>query len=152
MYKMKKLLVALPLVLASSYSYAVDAVITKTVKPDNIIVVNGGAGLAQFGLSSTDFPSGTGTKTKSLKKIDYSTTNYPNNTDETVELCYYRPYSSVTPVGCKPISPNSTGTVTDFNSQSFGPGAKVIIRHRVQGGQQPGYPAGKDTVTIHYSY
>lgn len=38
------------------------------------------------------------------------------------------------------------------NGQSFGNGARVIIRHRVQGGQQPGYPAGSDTVTYRYSY
>lgn len=147
---MKKLL-ALFLILASSYSYATDATITKTVKPDNIIVVNNGTGLAQFGLLSTDFPSGTGNMTKTLQGIDWNTTYYPNNTGETVELCYYRPYNS-NPVSCTDILPNSSGTLTTYNSQTFGNGAKVIIRHRVQGGQQPGYPAGTDTVTFRYSY
>lgn len=149
---MKKLLAIFPLVLASSYSHAVDDFITKTVTPDVIIVVSNGSGLAQFGLNSGDFPSGTGTKTKTLKGIDWSTTSYPNNNNESVELCYYRPYSSVTPVDCVPISQNSSGTVNNFNYQNFGPGAKVIIRHRVQGGQQPGYPAGSDSVTFRYSY
>ena len=63
---MKKLLatklLALSLILASSYGYAIDATITKTDSPDIIIVVNNGTGLAQFGLISSDFPSGTGNK------------------------------------------------------------------------------------------
>ena len=104
-----------------------------------------------FGLISSDFPSGTGNKTKTLQGIDWSTTSYPNNTGETVELCYYRPYNS-NPVSCTAILPNSSGTLTTYNGQSFGNGARVIIRHRVQGGQQPGYPAGSDTVTYRYSY
>lgn len=88
---------------------------------------------------------------KTLQGIDWSTTSYPNNTGETVELCYYRPYNS-NPVSCTAILPNSSGTLTTYNGQSFGNGARVIIRHRVQGGQQPGYPAGSDTVTYRYSY
>ncbi|MNF93099.1 hypothetical protein D3C84_757630 [compost metagenome] len=114
-------------------------------------MVNNGTGLAQFPLLSTDFPSGTRSLTKTLQGIDWSTTSYPNNTGETVELCYYRPYSS-NPVSCTGILPNSSGTLTNYNGQSFGNGAKVIIRHRVQGGQQPGYPAANDTVTFRYSY
>lgn len=149
---MKKLpALALALAMASSYSYAIDATITKTVTPNVIIVVTGGTGLAQFNLLSGDFPSGTLSKPKTLQGIDWNTTLYPNNTGETVELCYYRPYAS-TPVGCTNILPNASGTVTAYNNQTFGPGAKVIIRHQVQGGQQPGYPAGSDTVTFRYSY
>ena len=126
---MKKLLatklLALSLILASSYGYAIDATITKTDSPDIIIVVNNGTGLAQFGLISSDFPSGTGNKTKTLQGIDWSTTSYPNNTGETVELCYYRPYNS-NPVSCTAILPNSSGTLTTYNGQSFGNGARVI--------------------------
>jgi hypothetical protein len=146
---MKRLL-ALALALVSSYSYAVDAYITKVDAPDNVVVVPG-TGLAQFSLITSNFPSGTGLKTKTLQGIDWSTTSYPNNT-EWVELCYYRPYNNTAPVGCEVISASSSGTVNTFNSQSFGPGASVIIRHHVLSGQKPAYPAGTDTVTFRYSY
>lgn len=147
---MKKLFL-IPLLLASSYSYAIDATITLTAKPSNIIVTTPGSGMAHFSLISSNFPSGTGLKTKTLQGIDWSTTSYPNNTGEQVELCYWRPYNSTNQT-CVPILPNSSGTVTVFNNESFGPGAGVLIRHTVTGGQAPGYPAGSDTVTYRYSY
>ena len=135
--KFMKILLPLVFVLASAPSFAVDAAITKTASPGVIIVTNGGTGLAQFNILSANFPSGTLSKTKTLLGIDWQTTLYPNNPGETVQLCYYRPYSS-TEVGCTTILRNSSGTVSNFNTQPFGPGAKVIIRH--------------DTVTFRYSY
>ena len=149
--KFMKILLPLVFVLASAPSFAVDAAITKTASPGVIIVTNGGTGLAQFNILSANFPSGTLSKTKTLLGIDWQTTLYPNNPGETVQLCYYRPYSS-TEVGCTTILRNSSGTVSNFNTQPFGPGAKVIIRHLANGGPQPAYPAGQDTVTFRYSY
>lgn len=150
--KFMKTLLPLVLVLASASSFAVDAAITKTASPGVIVVTNGGTGLAQFGLLSAYFPTGTSLKTKTLRSINWQTTFYPNHPNETVELCYYRPYSS-TAVGCVPINPpHSSGIVNNFNSQPFGPGARVIIRHYVNGGPQPASPAGLDTVTFNYSY
>ena len=149
--KFMKALLPLVIVLASAPSFAVDAVITKTASPGVIVVTNGGTGLAQFGLLSAYFPSGTSLKTKTLLGIDWRTTQYPNNPAETVQLCYHRPYSS-TAVGCTVIARNASGTTSVFNSQLFGPGARVIIRHFANGGPQPAYPAGQDTVTFRYRY
>lgn len=92
--KFMKILLPLVFVLASAPSFAVDAAITKTASPGVIIVTNGGTGLAQFNILSANFPSGTLSKTKTLLGIDWQTTLYPNNPGETVQLCYYRPYSS----------------------------------------------------------
>jgi len=100
---------------------------------------------------SSDFPSGTLNKKKTLREIEWNSTCYPNNTGETVELCYHRPYTTV-PVGCIKINPNSSGRTNAFNNQPFGLGTDVFIRHHIQGGQFPGAPAGKDSVTFYYSY
>ncbi|GAA0565070.1 hypothetical protein ACFQH5_01810 [Halomonas salifodinae] len=136
----------------STTALATDDTITKTASPGSMLVLsNGGVSLSQFGLTSSDFPSGTGTKTKTLTGIDWQTTWYPEAIGETLELCYFRPYSS-TEVGCRPIPPNSSGTINDFNNQRFGNGAKVIIYHRAEDGSRVLQPAGQDTVTYHYSY
>lgn len=129
---------------------AVDATITKSVAPNIIVVSNLGTGLAQFSLLTSDFPSGTGLKTKYLNRIDWRSTSYPGHVGETVELCYFATYSSTST--CIPISINSAGSTTFFNGRPFGPGAKVMLRHTLYGGAQPAYPAGQDSVVISYSY
>lgn len=148
---MKKKLLPLALILASTCCFAASGQITKSVTPNNVTIVAGGTGMSQFNALSSDFPSGTSLKTKTLVGIDYITTNYPNNTGEQVELCYYKPYNS-NQYGCVQIQPSSSGTLNNFNNSDFGPGAKVIINHRLQGGTQPGRPAGQDTVTFRFTY
>lgn len=149
--KFKKKLLPLALLLISAPSFAVDAQITKSASPGVVIVTNGGVGQAAVFASSSDFPAGTLSKTKTLLGIDWQTTWYPNNPGETVQLCYYRPYSA-TAVGCVPIIRNASGTVTNFNNQPFGAGVEVMIRHSLNGGPQPASPAGRDTVTFRYRY
>ncbi|MDP9942728.1 hypothetical protein [Ectopseudomonas alcaliphila] len=154
MKSQKKLagLFALVALFGAGHAYAVDATISKSVKPDNILVLsNGGSGLAQFGLISSDFPPRTANLTKTLKGIEYTTTSYPSHAGEEVEMCYYRPYNS-TPYGCVDLLPNSSGVVSYFNNVSFGPGAKILIRHVVTSGPNPGYPAGNDQIVIRFSY
>jgi len=138
--------------IVSTTALATDATITKTASPGTMLVLsNGGVSMSQFGLISSDFPSGTGTKTKTLSGIEWQTTWYPEAIKETLELCYFRPYSSAE-VGCKEIQPNSSGTINDFNNQRFGNGAKVIIYHEAEDGSRILYPAGQDVVTYRYSY
>lgn len=134
-------------------AYAIDDFIAKTIRPDIINVTsNGGTGLAQFSVISTDFPSGTLGDPKKLQAIEWITTSYPQNLDEIVELCYQRPFNS-NQTDCREIQPNSSGTFTEFNEQTFGNGSRVIIRHKVSaGGAQVGHPAGNDSVTFRYSY
>lgn len=137
--------------LASVPSFAVTAQITKSATPSAVIVTIAGSGSAYFGLLSADFSSVARSATKTLQGIDWTTTSYPSNSTETVQLCYYRPYIG-TPVDCHQITPNSSGTDNLFNNQQFGVGAEVEIRHLFNGGPAPAYPAGKDSVTIRYSY
>ncbi|WP_131192142.1 hypothetical protein [Phytopseudomonas daroniae] len=145
-------LFAVTALLVAGHAYAVDATISKSVKPDNILVLSsGGSGLAQFNLSTSDFPPGTGNLTKTLKGIDYTTTSYPSHVGEEVELCYYRPYNS-TPYDCVELLPNSSGVVNYFNNTTFGPGARIVIRHTVTSGPNPGYPAGNDQIVVRFSY
>lgn len=130
---------------------ATTASFTKTAAPRVVLVTTGGVGSAAFFASSTDFPAGTLSKPKTLLGINWQTTLYPNNPNESVDLCYFRPYAG-TPVACVPINRNSSGTALNFNNEPFGLGVEVMIRHWTNGGPQPAYPAGRDTVTITYSY
>lgn len=133
-------------------AHATDGSITKSVSPGSMLVLsNGGVRMSQFGLISSDFPSGTLPNRKTLTGIEWQTTWYPQGEGETLELCYLTPYSS-TEVGCSTIQPNSSGTVNDFNNQRFDNGAKVIIYHRVNGGSGVIQPAGQDVVTFRYTY
>jgi len=127
--------------------------VNKVVKPDVITVLSiGGSGLAQFYLLSTDFPSGTLAIPRKLQGIDWTTTAYLQSFGETVELCLYPPFNSVTPLGCEAIASNSSGTVNTFNDQRFGNGSKVIIRHTILGASERlSYPAGNDSLTFRFS-
>ncbi|WP_248749265.1 hypothetical protein [Pseudomonas sp. MWU15-20650] len=127
--------------------------VTKVLKPDNIVVLsNGGVGLAQFYLLSTDFQPGTLTHPWKLQGIDWNTTSYLQSVGERVQLCFYPPFNSVTPVGCDDIQPNSSGTVSTFNDERFGNGTKVIIRHTITGSREPvSRPAGNDTLIFRFN-
>lgn len=150
--KIMKMLLPLTFLLISAPSFATNASLTKTATPSVIVVTTGGGvGLATFFTSSADFPGTLLTKTKTLLGIDWQTTLYPNNPNETVQLCYFLPYTG-NPVGCVPITKNSSGTVSNFNNQVFGLGTEVTIRHTVTGGPAPAIPSSHDTVTFRYSY
>lgn len=153
--QISKTLIAAFVLLSTFVSTAVlatDGSITKTVSPGSMLVLsNGGVSQSQFGLVSSDFPSGTLPNRKTLTAIEWQTTWYPGAVGETLELCYFRPYSS-TEVGCRPIQPNSSGTIYDFNDQRFDNGSKVVIYHRAQGGSGVLQPSGQDVVTYRYSY
>ncbi|MDO4683169.1 MAG: hypothetical protein Q4B17_10340 [Lautropia sp.] len=129
-----------------------DVSIYKEGKPTSVFILDGtgkGSGTSRFYLISTDFPRGTLSKMKTLKSIYWKTTYYPNNTGEKVRLCYIRPYST-REEGCVSISPNSSGSVTNFNNYKFGNGAGVNIRHEVTGGDKFGRPAGKNFIIFNY--
>ena len=130
--------------------YAASIALSK--RPSNINVVSvGGTGVATLGLVGSDFPPGKAGGLKKLLGVEWSTTSYPQNVMERVELCYYRPYNTAQKT-CVPIHPDSSGTLSDFNDQRFGNGAGVIIYHHVQGGgARIGYPAGNDSVTFRYA-
>ena len=146
-----KRIIPLALMAVSACCFAASGQIAKSATPNNVTIVAGGTGMSQFSALSGDFPSGTSLKTKTLVGIDYKTTSYPNNTGEQVQLCYYKPYNA-NPYGCTTIQPNANGTINTYNNVDFGPGAKVIINHLLQGGTQPGRPAGQDSVTLRYTY
>lgn len=130
---------------------AEEKMISKTVTPTIINVISiGGTGLAIFGLSPSDFPAGSFGVPKQLLGIDWSTTSYPENIKESVELCYSPPYNTAQQT-CVPIWPGSSGTLTVFNDQPFGQGASLTIKHHVLGGgARLGYPIGSDAVTVRY--
>ena len=130
---------------------AEEKVISKTVTPSVINVISiGGTGLAVFYLSHAYFPAGSFGVPKQLLGIDWSTTSYPENIKESVELCYSQPYNGAQQT-CVPIWPGTSGTLTNFNDQRFGQGARITIKHHVLGGgARVGYPAGSDAVTVRY--
>lgn len=81
-----------------------------------------------------------------LNQVDWSTTSYPNVTDEKVEICLV--YSGRN--DCKPIRANSSGSTqfsTPFRYASF-----VVIRHKLESTERNHNPVGQDTVTFKLSY
>jgi hypothetical protein len=116
------------------------------------VTAKAGFGLAQFPISSTDFPKTIPLyATKRLQGISWRTTYYPDNLGEKVYICYFRPIASEHEP-CEEISPNSSGVTHEFDSLPFDKYAKVMIRHKVSGGKDYGTPAGVDTITVKYSY
>lgn len=149
-------LVTALLVLASGVVVAEERSISKSGDPSPVLVLSNsdthpGVGFASFSVVSSDFPPGTLIDPKQLVEIQWSTTFYPDSIREDVRLCYSRPFSSQE--DCRRITPRSSGTVQDFNTQSFGNGSRVRIYHDVYGGT-PRYtrPAGVDSVVLKYSY
>ena len=153
---MKGLIVCVAGVMAVSvvlgYGSAYAASISLSKRPSNINVLSeGGVGVATLGIVSSDFPSGKSGGLKKLLGIEWTTTSYPQNIDEQVQLCYYRPYNTSQQT-CEWIRPNSFGNTPKFNDQRFGNGAGVIIYHKVSGGgARIGYPSGNDSVVFHYA-
>ncbi len=130
--------------------------IPKSEAPGPVLVLSNsdtspGVGFASFSVVSSDFPTGTLADPKQLVEVQWNTTYYPESIMEDVKLCYSRPFSSQE--DCRKILPNSSGTLSDFNVQSFGNGSRVRIYHDVYGGT-PRYtrPAGVDSVVFKYRY
>ena len=147
---MKKTL-AITIALLSANSFAADNIITKSAAPTRIVVAKAGTGLGQFPLMSFDFPGSHRFAPKKLKGVSWRTTYYPDNLNETVQLCYTKPAGSGYD-DCRKISPNSSGDMDDFNQYGFDRDARFTFRHMVKGGKNQGAPAGKDSIVVHYSY
>lgn len=156
---MEKKLASLALLVAASLTsipaLAATNAITKTVTAKTITVFSNGSGApatTDFGLTSSDFPSGTLPATKTLTSLAYTIAAYPEALTDTIQLCYYRPYAS-SPSLCKAVVSGSTSTTTDFNSFTFGNGATVRITHTTTGtaGSQL-KPSRQESVTYTYSY
>lgn len=146
---MKKLLF-IAFALFSLNAVAADKSMTKTAKPPRIVVAKDGSAMSQFFVSSSDFSRrGQLLAKKTLTSIEWSTTYYPDNLNEEVEICYSQP-GRIDPDLCRPITPNSSGRILDFNSFKFDMHARVTIRHSVKGGRDSGRSAGEDTVVINY--
>jgi hypothetical protein len=140
-------------VLGSVVGNAAEQTITKVSQPGLITVISiGGTGLSFFNLRLSDFPGELLVVPKKLLGIEWRTTHYPENLNERVELCYFRPFNSEDN-NCRWILPNASGVLHDFNDLPFGNGAGVTIKHRVgPGGAVIGHPVGSDAVTYRYSY
>ena len=147
---MKKTL-AITLALLSVNSFAADEFISKSAAPTRIVVAKAGVGLAQFSMMSFDFPSSHRFAPKKLKGVSWRTTYYPDNLNETVQLCYTKPAGSGYD-DCRDISPNSSDSTEYFNKYSFDKYARFTFRHMVKGGKNQGAPAGEDSIVVRYSY
>lgn len=149
----KHITIAVALAFVSGYSFAAELSITKSVKPDRVVTAKAGRALAQFPVQRSDFPShALILAPKTLRSVSWSTTYYPDNVGERVQICYSRPYNFSGEDHCVDVNPNSSGVIHEFNSYEFDLHAGIKIRHLVFGGKNYGTAAGVDTVTINYSY
>jgi hypothetical protein len=121
------------------------------VKPPRIVIASDGIATSRFFISTREFPGAMLAKPKKLENIHWQTTHFPDNTDETVEICYLQPGRN-DPDHCVPIHKNSAGDVDNFNSFKFDWHTEVWIRHMTKGGKNSGASAGKDKIVINYSY
>ncbi len=102
-------------------------------------------GVSVFHVLLNDYPRGAMT-VSTLNRVDWSTTGYPNGTNEKVEICLV----NLPRYDCKPIRANSTGNTqfsTPFRYASF-----VIIRHKFESTETNHYPVGQDAVRFNLSY
>ena len=147
---MKKTIVV-TLALLSANSFAADNYISKSAEPSRMVVAKAGIALSQFAMMSFDFPNDHRFAPKKLKGISWRTTYYPENMNETVQICYTKP-GNFNYDDCKEISSNSSGDMMEFNKYSFDRSARITFRHKVRGGRNQGAPAGEDSIVVHYSY
>ncbi|EAR6896115.1 hypothetical protein K5J60_004198 [Salmonella enterica] len=156
---MKKTLASLSLlasvVLASFPALAATGSFTKTSTAPSITVYSDGSAstaLTSFMVSSTDFPSGTLNKPKTLTQVRYSLASYPGASSEYVQLCYYRPYTA-SAAKCIDVNPGTTSNTSDFNSYTFDNGVQLQVRRDVTGA--PGSqlrPSRQESVTLEFNY
>ncbi len=147
---MKKI-IAITLVTLSANTFAAEGVITKSKVPDRIVVAKAGVGLAQFSMMTMDFPKNQRYLPKKLESINWTTTSYPDNTGEVVQICYTQPANSGYD-RCYDISQSPSGSTDAFNHYGFDRFARITIKHLVSGGKNQGAPAGRDSITVRYSY
>lgn len=144
------------MILVGGKSDAEEQSITKVGAPSPVLVLSNsdtspGVGLVSFNVFTSDIPQGTLINPKQLLEIQWNTTYCPGSVTQRVQFCYYRPYSSQE--NCVDIRSGSSGTLYDFNNQSFDHGVRVTIKHYVLGGTPPyTRPAGADSVTFRYRY
>ena len=156
---MKKSLLSLALLFSaaaiSAPALATTGSLTKTGTAPTVDLLSTGTApvaLTSLIVVSTDFPSGTSSKTKTLTKVSYSAAAYTAATTESLQLCYYRPYTAAA-AKCIDITPGSTSSTTDFNSYTFGNGSELQFRHTVTGAASAHLsPSRKESVTAEYSY
>lgn len=148
---MKKI-IAIAIAVASVNVFAADRSLTKSVKPSRIVVAKDGVALAQFSVMSSDLRGrGLLLAKKQLTSLEYKTTYYPDNFNETVQICYHKP-GRVEHEECIEVLPNSSGVIYEFNKYKFDMHARIIIRHSVKGGRDSGRAAGEDSITFNYSF
>lgn len=149
---MKKEIAFASVILSVSASvFATDAHIIKNRSPGNIYGPLG-VSYATFTTGSTDFPSGTLNKVKTLTSVHYTWYNYQNGTTEKVELCYDKPYYSGYQY-CTDITANQSDSSTAFNALQFDFGSTFYIRHTISGTESPKRPSlTPDQIIINYSY
>ncbi|NDL66030.1 hypothetical protein [Acerihabitans arboris] len=156
---MKQKLFSLSLLVATAVvafpSQAATGSITKSASAQIVTVYSNGTALpslAALRVASTDFPSGTLNKSKTLTLLSYTVAAYPKALTDSVQLCYYEPYKS-SPALCIPVTSGSSGTTTQFNTLTFNSGAYLQVRHDFTG--NPGdslQPSRQESVTWDYSY
>jgi hypothetical protein len=118
----------------------------------DFIVATGATSLKSLQVLTADV-SGSGSGAKNITSVVYNLKAFPANGGvETVEICYSRPYSSS--IGnCVAVVPGSSGSLTNFNSLTFGAGAAVWVRHIMNGGTYPATaPSTPDVITINWKY
>ncbi|BBI92927.1 hypothetical protein SSYM_0464 [Serratia symbiotica str. Tucson] len=119
---MNKQLVSLSLLVAASMvslpTSAATNSISKTAAAKMFTVLSDGRGMPAitfFILSPSNFSSATVNKPNTLSSVAYSIAAYPVSLTDTVQLCYYRPYTAA-PSLCRGVTSGSTSATPDFNS------------------------------------
>ena len=148
----KSRMIAVALALASAQALAAESSITKSLKPDNIVIATRGIASSQFHIARSDFPNQVMiAATKTIRSVSWDVTRYPDNLGETIDICYSRPYNTSWFEHCRRVD-GPTGSTSEFNAYRFDIGAKFVIQHRVSGGKNHSAAVGLDTLTINYNY
>lgn len=154
---MKKTLLCMCLLSAATSlpALAVTASITQTMTAKTVLMMSNNTGpvaVNNFSVSATDFKSGELSKPKKLTMLRFSIAAYPEATSDTVELCYFRAYST-SALKCIPLNSGVTSSTNVFNSLPFDHGASVQVRHTLTGEHRSNLkPSRQESLTFEYSY
>lgn len=154
MKKIKFLSIAATLAAAmvsATPSFAASASFSKEGNP-GYLSLQGLKGITRFSTSTSNFPSGTLSKTKTITSVQYSYGMYANGAAQQIEICMTKAYSSTYEV-CQVITASQNGQASAFVGKVIAAGKDIHIIHTLSGGTYPTTaPKVNDKITVNFSY
>lgn len=137
--------------MSATPSFAASASFTKEGSP-GYISLPGLDGVTRFATLTSNFPSDSANKTKTITSFQYSYGNYANGSNQTIQICMTMAYSS-NYEKCQDVTLSPSGVLSGFVGKVISAGKDIHVIHKLNGGTYPATaPTVKDKITVTFSY